>query len=268
MIDPPVKIGECPSVSRVADPKAKITLLRAAEEVFAERGLAGAKVEEIARRAGVSKGAFYLHFESKEAALKQLVESFLARCQSFFAPPSAYPGLPDDPDELLDFTLERDVQIYEFLWQNRAFLRILPTCQGTTDYLIIAFRAEIAVTSREWVDHWRREGIFRKDVDPDLAATLIGGAYNELCQRMLGEEGRPPLEDWLRFALETFFRAFGAPEMVAAVESRNRRVSLDINRGARSAQREGRAHWGPGEEEGAGAHRARSRATSDRGRET
>ena len=218
-------------MSRVADPKAKITLLRAAEEVFAERGLAGAKVEEIARRAGVSKGAFYLHFESKEAALKQLVESFLARCQSFFAPPSAYPGLPEDPAELLDFTLERDVQIYEFLWQNRAFLRILPTCQGDTDYLVVTFRAEIAATTREWVDHWRREGLFRKDVDADLAATLMGGAYHELSLRMLGQERRPPLEDWLKFALETFFRAFGTADMVAAVDQRNRRVSHDIEEG-------------------------------------
>ena len=216
-------------MSRVADPKAKITLLRAAEQVFAERGLAGAKVEEIARRAGVSKGSFYLHFESKEAALVQLVESFLARCQSFFAPPSAYPGLPEDPSDLLDFTLERDVQIYEFLWQNRAFLRILPTCQGPQDYLVLAFRAEIAAINREWVDHWRREGIFREEVDADLAVTLIGGAYHELSLRLLVEERRPPLEEWLRFALESFFRAFGAPEMVRAVEMRqNRRVSLDI----------------------------------------
>lgn len=209
------------TMSRVADPKAKITLLRAAEEVFAEKGVAGAKVEEIAKRAGVSKGAFYLHFESKEAALKQLVESFLARCQSYFAPPSAYPGLPDDPPELLDFTLERDVQIYEFLWQNRAFLRILPSCQGDCDYLVLAFRAEIAATTREWVDHWRREGLFRDDVDADLASTLIGGAYHELSLRMLVEDRRPPLETWLTFALETFFRAFGSPEMVAAVEARN-----------------------------------------------
>ena len=216
-------------MSRVADPKAKITLLRAAEEVFAERGLGGAKVEEIARRAGVSKGAFYLHFESKEAALKELLESFLARCQSFFAPPSDYPDLPDDPWDLLEFAHARDVQIYEFLWQNRAFLRILPTCQGHYDYLVLAFRAEITQTTREWVDHWRREGIFRDDVDADLAATLIGGAYNELSMRMISSEKRPPLEAWLRFALETFFRAFGAPEMVAAVDSRNRRVSLSID---------------------------------------
>src|SRR4051794_27973484 len=56
-------------VSRVADPKSKSALIRAAEEVFADRGIAGAKVEDIARSAGLSKGAFYLHFESKEAAL-------------------------------------------------------------------------------------------------------------------------------------------------------------------------------------------------------
>ena len=227
-------------MSRTADPTAKITLLRAAEQVFAERGLAGAKVEEIARRAGVSKGAFYLHFESKEEALKQLVESFLARCQSFFAPPSDYPGLPEDPVELLDFTLERDVQIYEFLWQNRAFLRILPSCQGDYDYLLVAFRAEIAVTTREWVDHWRREGIFRDDVDADLAATLMGGAYNELSLRLIGMERRPPLEAWLRFALETFFRAFGTPEMVAAVDLRNRRVSDDIHAGGEAPRRANR----------------------------
>lgn len=215
-------------MSRVADPRAKITLLRAAEEVFAEKGLAGAKVEEIARRSGVSKGAFYLHFESKEAALKQLVESFLARCQSFFAPPSAYPGLPEDPADLLDFTLARDIQIYEFLWQNRAFLRILPTCQGDYDYLVVAFRAEVAGITREWVDHWRREGIYRPDVDPGLATTLIGGAYHELSMRMLVEEKRPPLEEWLRFGLETFFRAFGSPEVVAAVDLRNPRVTQRI----------------------------------------
>jgi AcrR family transcriptional regulator len=216
-------------MSRTADPRAKITLLRAAEEVFAEKGLAGAKIEEIARRAGVSKGAFYLHFPSKEAALKQLLESFLARCHTFFAPPSAYPALPDDPGDLLDFNLERDVQIYEFLWQNRAFLRILGTCQGACDYLVVAFRAEINATTRQWVDHWRREGIFRSDVDPDLAATLIGGAYHELSLRMLAAEKRPPLEAWLRFALETFFRAFGAPGMVKAVDLRNLRVSQGID---------------------------------------
>jgi AcrR family transcriptional regulator len=39
-------------------------IVQAALEVFAERGFAAAKLEEIARRAGVSKGALYLYFET------------------------------------------------------------------------------------------------------------------------------------------------------------------------------------------------------------
>jgi len=216
-------------MSRVADPRAKSMLLRAAEEVFAERGLAGAKVEEIARRAGVSKGAFYLHFPSKEAALKELVETFLARCHSYFAPPGAYPGLPEDAAEILDFVVARDVRMYEFLWENRVFLRILPTCQGDHDYLVVAFREEIARTSRQWVDHLRREGLFRAEVDADLATTLIGGAYHELSLKLLVLDERPPLEQWLEFAMESFFRAFGSPELLAAIEARNERGRFVID---------------------------------------
>src|SRR5690349_20696006 len=67
------------NTSRLADPNAKIDLLRAAEEVFAERGLDHAKVEQITERAGHSKGSFYLHFSSKEDAFRQIVESTLAR---------------------------------------------------------------------------------------------------------------------------------------------------------------------------------------------
>src|SRR5215210_765850 len=64
---------------RPADRRAKIDLLRAAEAAFTEHGLAAAKVEDITARAGVSKGAFYLHFESKEDCFRQIIEGFLAR---------------------------------------------------------------------------------------------------------------------------------------------------------------------------------------------
>jgi len=223
------------TMPRVADPRAKITLLRAAEEVFAERGLAAAKVEDIARRAGLSKGAFYLHFESKEGALKHIVESFLARCGSFFAPPSEYPGLPEDADALVDFTIERDLQMYEFLWQNRAILRILPTCHGAYDYLIEAFRAETDQRNREWLTHYRAIGLFRPDADPELCNVLIAGAYDELTQRMVRCETRPPLEQWVRFAQETFIRAYGTSELIDALERRNRRVTIGIRRAAQSS---------------------------------
>ncbi len=41
-------------------------ILEAAEEIFANKGLAGARVDEIAKMAGVNKRMIYAYFESKE----------------------------------------------------------------------------------------------------------------------------------------------------------------------------------------------------------
>ena len=48
-------------------------LLEAALEVFAERGYAATRLEDVARRAGVTKGTMYLYFDNKEALFKELV---------------------------------------------------------------------------------------------------------------------------------------------------------------------------------------------------
>lgn len=48
-------------------------ILAAALDVFVERGFARARLEEVARRAGVTKGTIYLYFKSKEALFKAVV---------------------------------------------------------------------------------------------------------------------------------------------------------------------------------------------------
>jgi AcrR family transcriptional regulator len=61
-------------------------LIEAALDVFAERGFAGARLEDIARRAGVTKGTVYLYFASKEelfeAAVRHTLVSSIARGQA------------------------------------------------------------------------------------------------------------------------------------------------------------------------------------------
>ncbi len=49
---------KCETVTRI---------LEAAKDVFAEKGFAGARVDEIARRAGVNKAALYYHIGDKKA---------------------------------------------------------------------------------------------------------------------------------------------------------------------------------------------------------
>ena len=66
----------------------KQKILDAALEVFASKGFDGARVDEIAKTAGVNKALLYYYFESKEAILKELIEinagAFLAQSDKLF----------------------------------------------------------------------------------------------------------------------------------------------------------------------------------------
>jgi AcrR family transcriptional regulator len=53
-------------------------IIAAALDVFAEHGFAGAKLDEVARRAGVSKGALYVYFETKEDLFRAVVRTAIA----------------------------------------------------------------------------------------------------------------------------------------------------------------------------------------------
>jgi AcrR family transcriptional regulator len=66
-----------PKWQRRADERPR-EICAAALEVFAEKGFAAARLEEIARRAGVSKGTLYLYFKDKEDLFRAVVQSAIA----------------------------------------------------------------------------------------------------------------------------------------------------------------------------------------------
>lgn len=53
-------------------------LLAAALELFVEKGFAATRIEEVAQRAGVSKGTLYLYYPSKEELLKAVISHTLS----------------------------------------------------------------------------------------------------------------------------------------------------------------------------------------------
>src|SRR5579862_3274783 len=53
-------------------------IIAAALQVFAERGFAAARLDDIAARAGVSKAALYLYFDTKEALFRAVVTEAVA----------------------------------------------------------------------------------------------------------------------------------------------------------------------------------------------
>ena len=78
-------------------------ILDAALAVFAERGLAAARLEDIAKRAGVSKGTIYLYFANKEELFREVVRdtviAFIERGEARFA-------AEGDPIRALDVWME------------------------------------------------------------------------------------------------------------------------------------------------------------------
>ncbi len=52
-------------------------ILASAVQEFVEKGYAATRLEDVARRAGVTKGTMYLYFENKEALFKEMVRHYV-----------------------------------------------------------------------------------------------------------------------------------------------------------------------------------------------
>lgn len=67
-------------------------LVVAALDVFAERGYAATRLEDVAARAGVTKGTAYLYFKNKEELFKAVVGGFLVPAIAQFEGVAQAPG--------------------------------------------------------------------------------------------------------------------------------------------------------------------------------
>jgi AcrR family transcriptional regulator len=189
-------------MSRPADPRAKIELLRAAEAVFVEHGLTAAKVEDITTRAGVSKGAFYLHFEGKEDCFRDIVEGFLAKLATCVdvAPPSGPVTSLEGFAAQRESWLLHDVEMFEFCWQNRGLMKMLLVGGGGERFahLVDEFAERMAVYVEDWARHLVASGVYRPDVDPGLLPAVISGAYERLVRTIIKQPRRPDVAAWAR----------------------------------------------------------------------
>jgi len=74
--------------------KTKKKLYEIAERLFTERNFSDVNVEDITDEAGITKGAFYVHFESKDALIAILIADYAARADTDYK--TFLEALPDD----------------------------------------------------------------------------------------------------------------------------------------------------------------------------
>jgi AcrR family transcriptional regulator len=118
-------------------------ILDAALACFSDKGFAATRMEDIARRAGISKGTIYLYFESKEAVFKALAQRVVGSRMGEIA-----------------------VLLQDFQGPTPDLLRLVLTKVGS-----IVSAGDVAVLPRmvlaeagnfpELAQHWRREVVDR-----------------------------------------------------------------------------------------------------------
>jgi AcrR family transcriptional regulator len=92
-------------------------ILKAAVELFAEKGFEGTSIEDLARAAGVGKGTVYGYFQDKN-------EIFLAFCDEEIDYAFAVLAEKNDPDApLLEQLMTLFMTQFRFVTQNREFGR-------------------------------------------------------------------------------------------------------------------------------------------------
>jgi AcrR family transcriptional regulator len=69
--------GKPPSARAIRSAARREAILHAALDEFAARGFAAARLDDVAKRAGVAKGTIYLHFRDKEALFQEIVRSLM-----------------------------------------------------------------------------------------------------------------------------------------------------------------------------------------------
>src|SRR5262245_54437742 len=167
-------------------------ILRAAIDVFADRGYFNAQVADVARGAGVAAGTVYLYFRSKDDLLISIFErgmrDALAEGRTLVA------GLREPSERLRRLArmhlarLGRDRNLaVVFQVELRQSTKFMERFSATLlrDYLGLI---------REAIEDGQREGLFRVDIKPTVAAKMLFGALDEMATNWILSRRRYSLE--------------------------------------------------------------------------
>jgi TetR/AcrR family fatty acid metabolism transcriptional regulator len=184
------------SPRRRTDPAAlpgkREAILRAATDVFAERGFFNAQVADVARAAGVAAGTVYLYFRSKDDLLISIFERTMRERLSEGR--TAVEGLADPAERLRRFAqlhlgmLGRDRNLaIVFQVELRQSIKFMERFSST---LLRDYLGQI----REAIADGQRSGTFREDISATTSAKMFFGALDEMATNWILSRRRYNLE--------------------------------------------------------------------------
>jgi AcrR family transcriptional regulator len=165
-------VGNSPRQERSERTRAHI--IQTAASAFAEHGFDGVSLNDLVAASGLSKGAFYFHFASKEEIA---LAAFRAKQQEMLRLLAAE-QVPTKAADRLELGLRRRAQLLRkdpsFGCITRLGSRFNERSSPGSEYASFLDLARRAIA--ELVADGQRRGEFRKDLDPEAAARAIFAA--------------------------------------------------------------------------------------------
>jgi AcrR family transcriptional regulator len=241
-------------MARPADPTARATLRAAARAEFVRSGIQRARIEDITQACGLSKGAFYLHYESKEALFRELVGELEAEFEVVRAareatarrfldahgpvrPRDLKPGSPFER-AVLAMNTSQDRRLLELLWDWRDVTDVLLRgCQGTEFEGVMwsMLDREVARVQVE-CEALKAVRLIRDDIPGEVLGLMMVGTYLLVARRMVGLAEKPAFDPWVA-SLQKLIAEGTAPR--APVKPRSPAVTSS-RRARRKAARDSR----------------------------
>jgi len=173
-------------------PAKRDAILRAAIDVFAERGFFNAQVADVARAAGVAAGTVYLYFRSKDDLLASIFERTMR--EAFAEGRAALAGVSDPSERLRRFArlhlerLGRDRNLaIVFQVELRQSVKFMERLSST---LLRDYLGQL----RSAIVDGQRAGVFRADLNATVAAKALFGAIDEMATNWILSRRRYSLE--------------------------------------------------------------------------
>jgi AcrR family transcriptional regulator len=152
-------------------------LLRIASRLFAERGFESTSVQEIVAAAGVTKGAMYHYYASKDDLLVQIYHRMLEMQTERLN------AIADGPEPVVDRLREAAADVVVTTLDNLddavVFFRSMHLLAPDKQAEVRAERRQYHERFRGLIERGQAEGVLRSDVSADIAThNYFGGVHH------------------------------------------------------------------------------------------
>jgi len=178
--------------------EAKAKIVKAARLVFARKGYHEATMDDVAKEVGVSKGALYSYFESKEDILKEISLEGHQTLRNILMETSNFNNLEVALEEVYN---KITTQFKGNLHMHFEVVALSSHDPKIRKIIFQDYKKDI-ITVKAFVEEKKEQGVIRTDIDAETLAELFTALYlGTLAELVIGFQNKDVHDHWIKSML-------------------------------------------------------------------